>query len=505
MSAAGAAASPSAQEAHVAMTHQRPRIATRGALACALIGALVALAWSLVTPPFQVPDEPLHFAYVQHLAATGSAPEPGPRPPLSSEVSQALGASLFSSVIGNSQSGRPPWPGQAEQTLRATLDAGLPADDGGGPSNTSSQPPAYYALGVIPYTLAEWAGADVLEKIHAVRLLSALLCGLTVLFVFSFVRDLLPGTRLAAPAGALAVAFQPMFGFAGSGVNADALLFTVSAALFALLARSFRFGPTPGRLAAVAGLIALGLLTKLTFLGVVPGATLGALVLLARLPRAELRSALGAVAAAVLVPILGYVLVSRIAWDRAILAPAAASAVITGRTSSTTGTLSYLLQFYFPRLPFLQDQIPGQFPVFSIWFRQLVGRFGWLDYSFVGSVTWIALAVWGVLLAFAGRALVAGRRALSSRRAELATYVAATGGLLVVIGVPAYDYVLATTYTFEQVRYLFPLLALYGALVGLAVRGAGPRWGPAVATGAVSLAIVHTGAALLLTVGRYYG
>ncbi len=423
---------------------------------------------------------------------------------MSTELVQALGASRFSLVIGN-PAGHPPWPGASEQALRAALDAELPADDGGGPSNTSTQPPAYYLLAVVPYKLAAWAGSDVLERLQAVRLLSALLCGLTVLFVFSFVRDLLPGTRLAAPAGALAVAFQPMFGFVGSGVTADALLFTASAALFAMLARSFRFGPTPRRLAALGGLLALGALTKLTFAGIVPGALIGVAVLLARMPRGELRRSLGAAAAAFAVPLVTYFAVSRFAWDRALFAPAGTNSINTGREPTRTGTVSYLLQFYFPRLPFLQDLIPGKFPVFSIWFRQFVGRFGWLDYSFAGAVTWVALGVWGVLLAFAARALVVGRRALRSRRAELVTYVAMLIGLLVVIGVPAYDYVLATTYTFEQIRYLFPLLALYGALVGLAVRGAGPRWGPAVATGAVSLAIVHSGAALLLTIGRYYG
>lgn len=480
-----------------------PRMFTRGALLCGLIAALVALAWSIVTPPFQVPDEPIHFAYVQHIAETGTAPETGPRPPLSSELNQALGGSRFSLVIGKAD-GRPPWPGAAEQTLRANLDAGAPADDGGGPSSASTQPPLYYALAAIPYKLAGWAGGDLLERLQAIRLLGALLCGLTVLFAFSFIRDLLPGTRLAAPAGALVVAFQPMFGFIGSGVNADALLFTVSAALFALLARSLRFGPTPRRMILIGALVAAGMLTKLTFAGVVPGALLGVMVLLARMPRHELRRTLAAGVAAFAAPLVAYGLITKVAWDRAIFAPAGTNSVNTGLTPTGTGRISYLLQFYFPRLPFLEDMIPGKFPVYTIWFKQLVGRFGWLDYSFAPMVTTVALAVWAALSVLIVRALALSRGALASRRAELATYVTMTAGLLVVIAFPAYDYLVSTTFTFEQIRYLFPLLALYGALVGLAVRGAGPRWGPAVAASAVSLAIVHTGAALLLTIGRYY-
>ena len=391
-----------------------PRLFTRSALTCALVATLVALAWSLVTPPFHVPDEPLHFAYVQHLAETGKAPKPGPRPPLSSELTQALGASQFSSVIGNSASGRPPWPG-AEQALRAARDAGAPGDDGGGPTGASTQPPAYYALGAIPYLLADAAGADLIEKIHAVRLLSVLLCGLTVLLVFSFLRDLLPRTTLAAPAGALAVAFQPMFGFVGSGVTADSLLFAVSAGVFALLARSFRFGATPRRVVALGALLALGSLTKLTFAGIVPGALLGMLVLAARMERGEARRALAGAMAAFVAPLLAYVAVSRLAWDRSVFEPAGTSAITTGREPTTKGTISYLVQFYLPRPPFLSDQIDGKFAVFDIWFRQFVGRFGWLDYSFREPVTWTALAIWGVLLAFVGRALMAGRAGLRSR------------------------------------------------------------------------------------------
>jgi hypothetical protein len=58
---------------------------------------------------------------------------------------------------------------------------------------------------------------------------------------------------------------------------------------------------------------------------------------------------------------------------------------------------------------------------------------------------------------------------------------------------------------FEQARYLFPLLALYAAIVALAARGAGRRWGPAAGVLFVALAIAHTALAVLVTLTRYYG
>lgn len=483
-----------------------PPLVERGGVLCALLAGLVLLAWSIVTPPFQVPDEPTHLAYVAKLAQTARPPEAGTRPPLSADLQRALDASRFAQVIGNAQS-RPPQPGPGEQLLRDTLDQPLPRDDGGGPSSASSQPPLAYALGAIPYRLVRSGGGDVLDALQAVRLLSVLWSVLTVLFVFAFVRALLPGTALAAPAGALAVAFQPTFGFIGSGVTPDALLFCVCAALLALLARAFRFGLTTRRAVALGLLVVAGLLTKLTFLGLLPGVALGALFLLGRVPRERLVRTAGAGLAAVVAPLAVYVAATRAGWGRTPLIGAGVAQVEpgNGRHATWRGTLSYLVQFYVPRPPFLQDLHPDRYPAYDVWFRQLVGRYGWLDYGFPGWVTRVAALVWVAVAALVVRALVVARAALRGRGAELATYLAMLAGLAVVIAIPAYEYLVSKGSLFEQVRYLFPLLALYGGVVGLAVRGAGPRWGGAAAVAIVGLAAIHTGAALLLTVGRYYG
>src|SRR5947209_5690297 len=46
----------------------------RPALACALVALASALAWSLLVPPFQVPDENAHYAYTQQVAERGTLP-----------------------------------------------------------------------------------------------------------------------------------------------------------------------------------------------------------------------------------------------------------------------------------------------------------------------------------------------------------------------------------------------------------------------------------------------
>ena len=57
---------------------------------------------------------------------------------------------------------------------------------------------------------------------------------------------------------------------------------------------------------------------------------------------------------------------------------------------------------------------------------------------------------------------------------------------------------------FEQARYLFPLMALYGGLVAVAVAGLGRRLGVAAGATLVVFAFAHDVAALMLNVGRFY-
>src|SRR5205823_8734220 len=99
------------------------------------------------------------------------------------------------------------------------------------------------------------------------RLLSALLAGITILLCFGFLREALPSAPWVWPVGALAVAFQPTFGFIGGGVSNDNLLFATSAAILLLVARAFRRGLTVAGGAALGAAITAGLLTKGTTLG----------------------------------------------------------------------------------------------------------------------------------------------------------------------------------------------------------------------------------------------
>ena len=237
------------------LTRALKRVPVAGWL-CALVAGLSALTWSLLTPPFQVPDEVSHFAYAQYLAETGELPRENGDLSYSPEEESVLHHTDLYLVIGESR-GRPPW---TEVQDRA-LDDAAPADPvgTGNAQSATNNPPLYYALEAIPYHLA--GGLELPDRLMFMRLLSVLMAAVTALAAFLFVREALPSTPWAWTAGGLATALQPLFGFISSGVQSDAMLYMSSALLFLAVARAFRHGLTPARGAAIGVAASLGILS----------------------------------------------------------------------------------------------------------------------------------------------------------------------------------------------------------------------------------------------------
>ena len=79
-------------------------------------------------------------------------------------------------------------------------------------------------------------------------------------------------------------------------------------------------------------------------------------------------------------------------------------------------------------------------------------------------------------------------------------------GLLALVGAASYlTDVVDHGRPFNDPRYLLPLVALLGAALALAARGAGRRWGPAAGTLIVVLMLAHDVFSQLLVISRYYG
>jgi 4-amino-4-deoxy-L-arabinose transferase-like glycosyltransferase len=496
----------------------------RAAFVCAAVAVLNSAAWAILLPPLQAHDEPAHVYYVQYLAETGKIPRPVSGGGTSfTQEEQALvdGLHLFD-VIGNRQ-GRPPWSDAQRDALHKTLSGPLSrVSSRGGDEGVGAYPPLYYAVGALAYKAV--GGRTLVTRITAIRLMTALLCGVTVLFVFMFLRELLPRQRWVWPVGALATAFEPVFAYISGAVNPDAAIAAASAALFYLLARSFRRGITPAVGAWIGLVLALGILAKITMVAFVPGAALALVILVLRGYRRGNPRQLGALVAAALtfaLPVALYCLLNVTVWDRPLLPGGSVSAgegvsgVVTGATGvgagsqvSLSGFLSYAWQDYLPRLPFMTPWFTG-YQGWDVWFKSFWGIFGWRvapgDYSFSEQAfTWLLYAsifiMAGVLVAVAR-----ARRALRSRLGELVSYAALVVGLLTVLAYVGYGLrTSGNTGLFEQGRYLFPLLAPFAALIAVGAIGFGDRVGRYVGVLVVVGSFGLTFYAHLLTVARFY-
>jgi 4-amino-4-deoxy-L-arabinose transferase-like glycosyltransferase len=484
----------------------RGRLPT-AALACALVAFLNALAWSIVTPPFQVTDEADHFAYVQQLAERGLPPTSGDEHYGEAENVALTDLNAFSVRL---QPENHPIFGLAEQrTLESDLQAvqRVPQKPTNGAGQATGEPPLYYALEAIPYTLV---GGTVLQRLVFMRLLSALLAGITALFAFLFVREALPGVAWAWTVGALSVALAPLLGFMSGSVNPDTLLFAAAAALFYNLARAFRRGLTPPRALAIGTVAGIGLVTKLNFIGLVPGVLLGLAVLTLRArgqssrPRTAVSLLLAVALAAMAVPVVAVVIVDALA-HRAWLGPALGPSTSSiGHHGTFLGEFAYIWESYLPRLPGMPHDFHNGFAPEEIWFKGYVGLYGWLDTTFPTWVYTAALLPATLLAALCLRTLIHTRATFRRRLPELAVYTAITIGLLLMLGVRSYSEFPEYGDAYGEARYLLPLIPLIAAALTLAARAGGRRWGPIIGVLIVVFAFGHDIFSQLQVVARYY-
>jgi len=470
----------------------------RTALAIAAVAFLNAAAWSLITPAFQVPDEVAHVAYVQSIGESGRPP----REPRSIVISPEQSAAMADAGYGST--GAPTlhaaaWSPLQQARLAADLRRPLSRRATIATGEGEPEPPLYYTLESLPYRAA--AGATLLDRLTAMRLLSAALAGITALLCFLFVRECLPGRPWAWTVGGLGVAFTPMLGFVSGGVNPDALLYALSAALFLCVARGWRRSVTPRLALATGALIAAGMLTKVNFVGLVPGALLGLTLAARRTTLAWDRRVAGLVGAALLPATALFALgvgVESLAWHRPF---------VLGRPASPDSHvglwahLGYIWQVFLPRLPF-QPRTTLTHPGYEQLFRTFVGAFGSLVAWLPTRAYHVAEAVLALSGALALRALLADRRELRWRRRELLGYVAMAAALLALIGLSV-D-LRRDILHIVQGRYLLPLLPLFGILLALGARGAGERWGRSLGVALVAAAVSWSLLGMLVTVAFFY-
>ena len=483
--------------------------APRIALTVALVAVVNAAAWALITPAWQGPDEPDHFAYLQTLAEQGELPDkqPGGAGAFSSRSVVALDATRTYSVVGLSDT-KPPWlPADEERYRERLAESPGSEDDGGGYLvSTSAHLPGYYGLVLPGYLLAD--SQSTFSELTAMRLISALLAGLAALCTFLTVRELAPRRLWLVAAAGFLVAFQPMVAFMFGVLNNDAGVNAAAALLVYLLVRGLRRGLTVPLAAALGITLALLTTMKGTGAALYPAAAFALIGMLWRRHRvADLAGYATLALTAVGIYGLRRAVVSALEPEPipgAGPASVAAAANVLDRVLDQPGLyISYTWQMFLPRLLFMNDLHVQRWPAFDVFIQNGWAAFGWVAIHFPQWVYYVIAVVSLAAGALCVIAVVRRRRTALRLGWELGTLLLVLAG--VAFGVEAaYFTGQPRPVPAEQGRYIFTALVPLAAIAVGASLAFRDRVAVVVASGLVAATMGFGYASQFLTLGGFF-
>ncbi len=481
------------------------------------IAALNACCWALITPVFQGPDEVDHFAYAQSLVERGEGPSHEPTSSLarwSGSENLALERSAFFTdhQVGDTHA---PWLAATEREyFREVAKTHPRADDGGGYTTSATHGPLYYLALSPAYLLTRHS--SIFSQLTLMRIASALIGALVVLFTFLIARELAPRRPWLAVLAALLVAYEPMYGFISGIVNNDVGVNAAAAALELLLIRMLRRGMTvPWGLLTGALLVALPLI-KGTGLSLYPVA---ALVFLATLWRHHSRSDLLAWVALAVGAVAMTEISSHLLSTFQPVSAATGSGAISSNASAASEALhhlpsylSYLWQALLPKLPFMTRYFPlpthpgfvlFKDPFFVIFVERGWAAFGWYVVLFPHK---IYVLIFLAMLSAVPLGLWAARREwVWVRRHWLELLALIIMPVAVIMGFEAAYFTTSPRVLIAEFgRYAFPAIGPVAILVVGALHAFGRRW---MLTAGVLLAVAVLAlsyASQLLTLTSFY-
>jgi 4-amino-4-deoxy-L-arabinose transferase-like glycosyltransferase len=436
-------------------------------LAALLAAALVlGVAWAIISPPFQSPDENAHFGYAQTLAETGSLPGNAAKLPFSSE--QNVAGSLSNADQAAAQRVvKMEWSDAVyEDWLRTDRDEGaVKRDDGGGLNPASSNPPLYYLGESLAYLVT--SGSDLFGRLLAMRLVSVLWLLVTVAAVWALAGEVFARDRLLQLAAASVAALAPMMTFLSASVQPDGMLFATWSVALWLGVRILRRGVSARSAAALLATVGIAILAKAASYALLPGALLVIVVALRRRRTGgRIVPALAAVGG--LAATLGTWFVVARVLDR----PAAAQVASASASSSRNVRefFSYVWQFYLPRPPFMTDfpTVAHTIPVYDVWIKGAWASFGWTEVLFRNRVYVLLVVLMVVVVVLAASEL--WRTRAGSDKAIGLFLLVTTLALLAGLHWSEYGQLKAGASNFNQGRYLLPLVGIAGLVTASAVR-----------------------------------
>jgi 4-amino-4-deoxy-L-arabinose transferase-like glycosyltransferase len=472
-----------------------------------LVGALLSIAWDVSLPAFQGPDERGHFAYVQHLAETGSIPRStGGGKSDSTEAEAALTWLNLKALTGDLRAA-PAW-SAADLRLWRLLEAALPhgsRSNGAGPNPLAKNPPLYYAVMSVPYRLLIWL--PLLKRLFLLRLANALLYLTTIALVWLLAGEVLGPTRWKQTLAAGVVALQPQLSFMSAVINPDNMLVAVTTAVLLTAVRLVKLGPSLGRVLAVSVLTAAAVLTHGRGLVTVPVLVVALLASAIR-HRIALRAALtrsAAAVATVAAAVLAYVAFGRASGTSGLYG-GQASELNSGRGFNLGQFFSTTYQFYLPKLTELHRRIGPSYGYRQVFIDTFYGAFGSLEVAFKARIydTLQVLSAVGLLGLYT--AIVVRWRRLWGSWPVVVVLLALVITNLVFLHYVSYRSLLASGGTEPLIvgRYLLPMVSLFGLAIAFTVGALPRRIGPAVGAAILATGVLLSLAGVGITVVSFY-
>lgn len=232
-----------------------------------------SLLWAMLVPVWHFPDEQAHFAQVQNTSELGRDPQG--TADLSQEIaeSERVLETLRDARGNNSFTGNPgfrlSFPAGYEGARERQLKSLPPEARKVFVARESPHyPPLFYWYSAVWYQMGY--SSDLFTRVLLVRLGSSLLFASIVYVAYKIGRELFPKQKTHALGLATLVAFHPMLLFVSSGINNDTLVTLIASAITLLGLRFIRLGFSFKRVATLALLFALGMLTKQTIFLLTP-------------------------------------------------------------------------------------------------------------------------------------------------------------------------------------------------------------------------------------------
>jgi 4-amino-4-deoxy-L-arabinose transferase-like glycosyltransferase len=468
----------------------------------ALLGIvmIVGLCWALTVPPWQSPDELSHYAYVESLATSFRLPGNAHRAIFSSDQTIAINQVDASNGAFHPRTVPPSWTrGPYERYLHSSQTrTAAKRSNGGGPSSASGNPPLYYLVGAVGYLLD--GGGTAYGRLYGIRLEGVVFLLATALGAWLLAGETFGRRRVTQLVVAATTALLPMVAFMSTSVNPDGLIITEWTFALWLAARIVNRGAQLRDVAWTCALLGASILTKDNSYALLPPIALAVAIGVRRRPsgsRLRMLPRLCGAALLTIVPVGAWLAISRSVGGTAISQVGTA-----GRPFNIRQFLSYLWQFYLPRLPFMRSfRLVRGIPAVTVWVDEGAGNFGWLSVPLPDWMLECAKAI--ILVVSIGSVWFLTRLRDGRRLGLFAVDLLALLGLLLLVHVTEYRQTLSGGGAFLQGRYILPVVSLLGLAVGLLLTRL-PRPARSAAAALVLAGLLGTQALSLATVVHAY-